>query len=39
MPVNYPPIPTSPGFDIVRLGGNIGAEIRGLDLARPLPAE
>lgn len=39
MPVTYPPIPASPGFEIVRLGGNIGAEIRGLDLSRPLPAD
>jgi taurine dioxygenase len=27
----------SAGFDVVRIGGNIGAEIRGLDLSRPLP--
>ena len=27
------------GFEIVRLGGNIGAEIRGLDLRKPLPTE
>ena len=26
----------NPGFEVVRLGGNIGAEIRGLDLGRPL---
>jgi taurine dioxygenase len=25
-------------FDVIRIGGNIGAEIRGLDLRRPLPA-
>lgn len=30
--------PTTPpnGFDVVRIGGNIGAEIRRLDLSRPL---
>jgi taurine dioxygenase len=29
--------PTSPqGFETIRLGGNIGAEIRGLDLRKPL---
>ena len=28
-----------PGFEVVRLGGNIGAEIRGLDLRRPMAAE
>jgi taurine dioxygenase len=27
------------GFDVIRLGGNIGAEIRGLDLRQPLTAE
>jgi taurine dioxygenase len=27
---------SSPDFEIVRLGGNIGAEIRGLDLRKPL---
>ena len=25
------------GFDAIRLGGNIGAEIRGLDLRQPMP--
>jgi taurine dioxygenase len=25
-------------FEVIRIGGNIGAEIRGLDLRRPLPA-
>ncbi|TFZ06092.1 hypothetical protein EZ313_05450 [Ramlibacter henchirensis] len=25
------------GFEVVRLGGNIGAEIRGLDLRKPMP--
>jgi taurine dioxygenase len=31
---------SSPDFEIVRLGGNIGAEIRGLDLRKPLsPAQ
>jgi len=38
MTVHYPPI-TAAGFDVVRLGGNIGAEIRGLDLGRPLSRE
>ena len=34
------PTPASPaGFDVVRLGGNIGAEIRGIDLSRPLGKE
>ncbi len=33
-----PSQPTAP-FEVVRIGGNIGAEIRGLDLRRPLPAE
>jgi taurine dioxygenase len=28
---------STPGFDVVRIGGNIGAEIRGLDLRRPIP--
>lgn len=28
----------NPSFEVVRLGGNIGAEIRGLDLSRPMPA-
>ena len=28
---------TSPAFETVRLGGNIGAEIRGLDLRQPIP--
>lgn len=32
MSVHYPPIPESPGFEIIRLGGNIGAEIRGIDM-------
>lgn len=27
------------GFDVVRIGGNIGAEIRGVDLRRPIPRE
>jgi taurine dioxygenase len=27
------------GFEVVRIGGNIGAEIRGLDLRRPMPPE
>lgn len=27
------------GFEVVRLGGNIGAEIRGLDLRKPMPRE
>lgn len=31
-------LPTA-GFDVVRLGGNIGAEIRGLDLRKPLARE
>lgn len=35
MSVHYPPIPSSPGFEIVRLGGNIGAEIRGIDMRAP----
>ena len=30
--------PSLPGFQAIRLGGNIGAEVRGLDLRRPLPA-
>lgn len=30
---------THPGFDVVRLGGNIGAEIRGLDLSQSLSTE
>ena len=30
------PRPAAP-FEVVRLGGNIGAEIRGLDLRRPMP--
>ncbi|MBC7376965.1 MAG: TauD/TfdA family dioxygenase [Burkholderiaceae bacterium] len=29
---------SSTGFEVVRLGGNIGAEIRGLDLRKPLSA-
>ena len=29
----------NPDFDIVRIGGNIGAEIRGIDLHRPLAAD
>lgn len=28
--------PTHPGFDVVRLGGNIGAEIHGLDLRQEM---
>ena len=28
--------PADPGFEVVRLGGNIGAEIRGLDLRQAL---
>ncbi|CAN5518483.1 taurine dioxygenase [soil metagenome] len=32
------PSPTAAGFDVVQLGGNIGAEIRGLDLRKPIPA-
>jgi taurine dioxygenase len=27
------------GFEVVRLGGNIGAEIRGLDLRKPMPRQ
>ncbi|MCY7319649.1 MAG: TauD/TfdA family dioxygenase, partial [Ramlibacter sp.] len=27
------------GFEVVRLGGNIGAEVRGLDLRKPLARE
>lgn len=27
------------GFEVVRIGGNIGAEIRGLDLRKPMPRE
>lgn len=38
MSVHYPPIAPA-GFEVVRIGGNIGAEIRGLDLSRPLAAE
>lgn len=38
MPVHYPPIAPA-GFEVVRIGGNIGAEIRGLDLSRPLSDE
>jgi taurine dioxygenase len=30
--------PSTPsGFEVIRLGGNIGAEIRGLDLSTPMP--
>jgi taurine dioxygenase len=29
----------STGFEVVRLGGNIGAEIRGIDLRKPMPQE
>ncbi|MFM8609217.1 MAG: TauD/TfdA dioxygenase family protein [Burkholderiaceae bacterium] len=36
--VHYPPIEPA-GFEVLRLGGNIGAEIRGLDLSRPLSRE
>ena len=33
-------MPLNPhGFEVVRLGGNIGAEIRGLDLRKPMPRE
>lgn len=38
MPANYPAI-APVGFEVVRLGGNIGAEIRGLDLRQPLTRE
>ncbi len=31
-----PPVYEAGGYEIVRLNGNIGAEIRGVDLARPL---
>ena len=38
--MNAPSLSTAaPGFDVVRLGGNIGAEIRGLDLRRPMADE
>lgn len=33
------PTPSPAGFEVVRIGGNIGAEIRGLDLRRPLAPE
>ena len=33
------PATAAAGFDVVRLGGNIGAEISGLDLRRPIAAE
>jgi len=32
------PTPSRDGFELTRLGGNIGAEIRGLDLRQPIPA-
>ena len=39
MSVQYPPIPSSLGFEIVRLGGHIGAEIRGIDMRQPCPEQ
>jgi alpha-ketoglutarate-dependent taurine dioxygenase len=34
MPTPNPSV--AAGFEVIRLGGNIGAEIRGLDLTQPL---
>ena len=38
-PIPSPSTASATGLEVVRLGGNIGAEIRGLDLRKPLSQE